>query len=59
MIRFLGRRFLGVSIADQLDAKQQEMMDAQTKISDLQAQLNSLNADTTAPANTDSKSPAK
>lgn len=44
---------------DQLDAKQQEMMDAQTKIADLQAQLNALNTDTTAPASTDSKSPEK
>ena len=44
---------------DQLDAKQQEMMDTQTKIADLQAQLNTLNTDATAPANTDSKSPAK
>jgi hypothetical protein len=44
---------------DQLDAKQQEMMDAQTKIADLQAQLNTLNTDAAAPASTDAKSPAK
>jgi len=44
---------------DQLDAKQQEMMDAQTKIADLQSQLNSLTTDASAPESTDSKSPAK